>query len=107
MILLPVISFLSISLLCCKGLPVQTTQESISSDKADTISLIHPDHIIFLWLENKGFKTIIGSRSAPFLNSLLKKGTLFTNTYATTHPSYPNYIVVLFITSRTLSIHYL
>lgn len=58
----------------------------------DTTPLIHPDHIIFLWLENKDFNSIIGSKSAPFINSLVKAGTLFTNTYAITHPSYPNYV---------------
>jgi phosphatidylinositol-3-phosphatase len=76
----------------CNELPVQTAPVNEVSNDADTTSLIHPDHIIFLWLENKGFNTIIGSSSAPFINSLVKKGTLFTNTYAITHPSYPNYI---------------
>ena len=76
----------------CKELPVQTTPANEVSGDVDTTALIHPDHIIFLWLENKGFNTIIGSSSAPFINSLVKKGTLFTNTYAITHPSYPNYI---------------
>lgn len=59
---------------------------------ADSTPVTHPAHVIFLWLENKGFNTIIGNKGAPFLNSLVKKGTLFTNTYAITHPSYPNYV---------------
>ena len=58
---------------------------------ADSV-LIHPNHVIFLWLENKDFDTIIGNSNAPFINSLIKKGTLFTNTHAITHPSYPNYV---------------
>lgn len=83
---------LSISTAVCKELPVQTAPVNTISSDVDTTPLIHPDHIIFLWLENKGFNTIIGSGSAPFINSLVKKGTLFTNTYAITHPSYPNYL---------------
>jgi hypothetical protein len=71
---------------------VQTTPVHEVSNDADTIPLIHPEHIIFLWLENKGFKTIIGSGNAPYINSLVKKGTLFTKSYAITHPSYPNYV---------------
>jgi acid phosphatase len=59
---------------------------------AVTQRLTHPDHIIFVWFENKGYNKIIGSSSAPYINSLIARGTLFTNTYAITHPSYPNYI---------------
>ncbi len=76
----------------CKELRVQSTRTDTISYKADTTPVSHPDHIIFLWLENRGFNTIIGNRNAPFINSLVKRGTLFTNTYAITHPSYPNYI---------------
>lgn len=62
------------------------------SGHVDQSLLIHPNHIIFLWLENKDFDTIVGNSGAPFINSLLKKGTLFTNAHAITHPSYPNYV---------------
>lgn len=51
-----------------------------------------PDHIFIVWEENKGFNQIIGSSSAPFINSLAAKGTLFTKAHGITHPSYPNYI---------------
>ena len=54
--------------------------------------IAHPDHIIFVWLENKDFDNIIGNPDAPFINSLVKMGTLFTNSHANTHPSYPNYL---------------
>jgi phosphatidylinositol-3-phosphatase len=76
----------------CKELPVQKTQVNTISTTEDTTPVCHPDHIIFLWLENRGFNTIINNGSAPFINSLVKRGTLFTNSYAITHPSYPNYI---------------
>lgn len=60
---------------------------------ASTATVPHvPRHIIFVWFENKGYYKIIGSSSAPYINSLVKRGTLFTNTHALTHPSYPNYI---------------
>ncbi|WP_018616562.1 alkaline phosphatase family protein [Segetibacter koreensis] len=51
-----------------------------------------PSHIIFVWFENKDYNAIIGNRAAPYINSLITRGTLFTNTYGLTHPSYPNYI---------------
>ena len=68
------------------ALTVEATTETIGS------TFTHPDHIIFVWFENKKYSSIIGSPNAPYINSLVTKGTLFTNMYAITHPSYPNYI---------------
>jgi phosphatidylinositol-3-phosphatase len=52
----------------------------------------YPDHIIFVWFENKSYSQIVNSTSAPYINSLIPEGTLFTNFYALAHPSYPEYI---------------
>src|SRR5664279_4259338 len=65
---------------------------SLSAMPLDSPAIAHPDHIIFVWLENKDFDNIIGNPDAPFINSLVKMGTLFTNSHANTHPSYPNYL---------------
>src|SRR5437773_1055692 len=35
---------------------------------------------------------IIGSASAPYINSLAGQGALFTQSFAVTHPSQPNYL---------------
>ncbi len=51
-----------------------------------------PDHVIFVWFENKSVDSIINNSNAPFINSLIAKGTLFTNMHGITHPSYPNYM---------------
>jgi acid phosphatase len=91
-ILFTLIIFGSIGTLGWERPAVQMASVNAASVKEDTSRMIHPDHIIFVWLENKRFSTIIGSRDAPFINSLIKKGTLFTNSHATTHPSYPNYV---------------
>jgi phosphatidylinositol-3-phosphatase len=71
---------------------IRGTSVNVGSGIMDSTPFTYPDHIIFLWLENKGFNTIIGNINAPYINSVVKKGTLFTNTYAVTHPSYPNYV---------------
>lgn len=63
---------------------------TISAYSIDTF--IRPDHIFVVWFENKAYSQIIGSHSAPYINSLVARGTLFTNSYALFHPSYPNYI---------------
>ena len=51
-----------------------------------------PDHVVIVVEENHSFESIIGSPSAPYMNSLAGSGTLLTNMYALTHPSQPNYL---------------
>jgi phosphatidylinositol-3-phosphatase len=48
--------------------------------------------VIWLWMENHSYQRIIGSGSAPYLNSLAEKCGLATNYHNVTHPSLPNYI---------------
>src|SRR5690349_19241796 len=49
-------------------------------------------HVIWLWMENNEYENVIGSSSAPFLNSLAADCGLATNYHAVSHPSLPNYI---------------
>ncbi len=55
-----------------------------------------PDHVVVLILENHAYNQIIGSKAAPYINSLLKDKhcALFTNYYAIMHPSQPNYLAI-------------
>jgi hypothetical protein len=55
-----------------------------------------PDHIIFVIFENHGYDQIIGNPAAPYLNSLVSDSAtaLFTQSYAITHPSQPNYLML-------------
>ena len=41
--------------------------------------LPRPDHVVIVIEENKGYDDIIGSSSAPYLNSLVEHGALLTN----------------------------
>ena len=54
--------------------------------------LPQPDHVVILIMENHDYSQIIGEPNLPYLNSLVPQGALFTNYYALTHPSQPNYI---------------
>lgn len=56
------------------------------------LTVAPPSHVFVVWFENKGYTQVVGSTAAPYINSLIQKGTLFTNAYGVTHPSYPNYI---------------
>ena len=55
----------------------------------------HPrsyDHVVWIWMENHSFSQIIGSSSAPFINSVATGCGLATNYHNITHVSLPNYI---------------
>ena len=63
--------------------------------KAQT-TLPKPDHIVIAILENHGLSQIIGSKSAPYINALANDtlSAFFTESYAITHPSQPNYLLL-------------
>jgi phosphatidylinositol-3-phosphatase len=52
----------------------------------------HYAHIVIVFEENHSYSQIIGSSSAPYINSLAQANVLFTNSHAITHPSEPNYM---------------
>jgi len=51
-----------------------------------------PAHVVVVIEENHGYSQIIGSSQAPYINTLASEGALFTNSFAITHPSQPNYL---------------
>ena len=51
-------------------------------------------HVYVIIFENKEYSSIVGSSSAPYINSLISKYGLSTNFTAETHPSEPNYIAL-------------
>jgi len=57
-------------------------------------SVPRPDHVVIVIEENHGYGEIIGSASAPYINSLAQQGALFTHSFAITHPSEPNYLAL-------------
>jgi hypothetical protein len=51
------------------------------------------DHIVLVMFENKANSQITSS-SAPYFTALAAQGATFTQSYAITHPSQPNYIAL-------------
>jgi phosphatidylinositol-3-phosphatase len=49
-------------------------------------------HVIWIWMENHSYRSIIGASHAPFINGLAAKCGLATNYHNISHPSLPNYI---------------
>ena len=68
-------------------------EKAYSSDRAPVANGVpRPDHVVIVIEENHSYGEIIGSSFAPYINSLATRGALFTQSYAITHPSQPNYL---------------
>lgn len=63
-----------------------------ASAHAATVPVL--DHVVVAVFENHGYPQIIGSSSAPYINSLAKGGANLTKFYAESHPSEPNYFAM-------------
>jgi hypothetical protein len=75
------------------SLPTAPATTPSASTSAAT-SVPRPDHIVVVVLENTGYQQIVGQPDAPFLNSIEQAGAVFTQSYAITHPSQPNYLAL-------------
>jgi hypothetical protein len=53
-----------------------------------------PDHVVVVVMENHAYSQVIGSSSAPYINSLASGGAALTQSYGITHPSQPNYFAL-------------
>ena len=52
----------------------------------------HYTHVIWVWMENHAYESIVGSPAAPYINHLAQDCGLATNYHNIGHPSLPNYI---------------
>ena len=53
------------------------------------VSATHYSHVIWVWMENHSYDTIIGSSKAPYINLLATECGLATNYHNISHPSLP------------------
>ena len=73
-----------------------------SGDRSPLITVPPPNlipasstsHVIVLVMENKEYGDVIGSRKAPYLNSLARRYGIATSYYGIRHPSLPNYLAL-------------
>ncbi|MEO6490481.1 MAG: alkaline phosphatase family protein [Ferruginibacter sp.] len=49
-------------------------------------------HIVVVIGENTAAASVFGNANAPYINAVAAQGAAFTNSYAITHPSQPNYL---------------
>jgi phosphatidylinositol-3-phosphatase len=88
----PLLGVALICVLVCLGpsfAEAATTQPCGTSSTPPTV-----EHVVWVVFENKNYGSIIGSPSAPFINTLADQCGLATNFFAERHPSLPNYIAM-------------
>ncbi|WP_327047975.1 alkaline phosphatase family protein [Microbispora sp. NBC_01189] len=61
---------------------------------AQAATLPTPDHTVVVVFENHAYSQVVGSSSAPYINSLKSGGANLTAFYGETHPSQPNYFAM-------------
>ena len=86
------LSLLLVTLLSVLCSPAQATTPTLTDTPAQTRPIPRPDHVVIVIEENHSYPEIIGSSAAPYINSLALQGASFTQSYAITHPSEPNYL---------------
>jgi len=66
-----------------------------ADDHARTAAAVPtPAHVVVVVFENHGYAQVIGSSSAPYINTLAGGGANLTGFSAETHPSEPNYFAL-------------
>lgn len=97
-IILSLILFILIVVLIATAKPKNLSNNSLKIPDS-TVTTVKPtpkfDHIVIIVMENKSTDDIIGSNNAPFINSLLLKGSFLNNYHAVAHPSLPNYLALI------------
>jgi Phosphoesterase family. len=74
--------------------PMPTPTPTATPTSTSGPGLPNFSHIYLIVMENKEQSSIVGSSSAPYINSLIAQYGLATNYYAVGHPSEPNYIAL-------------
>jgi PKD repeat protein len=89
---LPQVAFASVIVVVAALAAV--TQQATRASAATVASVPRPDHVVVVVEENHSASSIIGNAQAPYINSLASSGANFTQMFAETHPSEPNYLAL-------------
>jgi hypothetical protein len=84
------ISIYAIIIIVCLLLALM--RNMLTATHVTAASVPQPSHVVIVMEENHSYNEIIGSSSAPYINSLANQGALFTQSFGVTHPSEPNYL---------------
>ena len=71
-----------------------STATSATSSRAGTAAAGRPAHVVIVVEENHSFGELTDPAAAPFISSLAAHSAVFTDSFAVTHPSQPNYLAL-------------
>ena len=77
---------------CSSGSSAFSSSSSFTTNGTPGIAVPAFTHIVVVIGENTNASSVNGSAAAPYINSLANAGAKFSNSYAITHPSQPNYL---------------
>jgi hypothetical protein len=87
------VRFRNLLVLATTSVLAAASAATLSAPVAEAVAAVpRPDHVVIVVFENHQQPQVIGSPSAPYINSLAQTGANFTQSYGVTHPSQPNYI---------------
>jgi hypothetical protein len=72
----------------------QASPGKVSLGAPEALPSSRSSHVVVIVLENAEYGEVIGSSSAPYVNSLARRYGLMTQSYAIKHPSLPNYLAL-------------
>src|SRR5580704_12602328 len=76
------------ALACALALLASATQARAAA------KLPRPAHVVVIVDENRSLAQVLDYRGAPYINSLIANGAIFTDAHGVTHPSLPNYFAL-------------
>ena len=77
---------------CAAGSSVFSASATFTTNGTAGTAVPLFNHIVVVIGENTNASSVNGSSAAPYINSLANAGAKFSNSYAITHPSQPNYL---------------
>lgn len=77
---------------CSGGNSAFSSSSNFTTTGGGTIGVPQFSHIVVVIGENTNASSVFGSTNAPYINALAAAGASFTQSYAITHPSQPNYL---------------
>jgi phosphatidylinositol-3-phosphatase len=85
---------LGVAAAVCAGCGSATAGRPLAVGPPSSLPASARSHVVLVVIVNAEYPEVIGSPSAPYINSLAARYGLATQSYAVTHPSLPNYLAL-------------
>ncbi len=90
----PILGALAALLALLSGCGSASPGRALTLGTLSALPASRSSHVVTIVMENAEYSDVIGSASAPYVNSLARRYGLATQSFAITHPSLPNYLAL-------------